>query len=72
MEKGSWNYRGYVVIIVPYDGYTKLSHIMLDTLELWVQIHDLSDGYAPLLKALAGKVGEVVPKSHDFEETSIW
>ena len=42
----------------------------LDTLELWMQVHDLPNGFYPLIKALAKKVGEFVyaePKSHDFE-----
>lgn len=58
------------MILAPYDGFTKPSMVSLDTLAIWIQIHDLPDGYVPLLNSLAGKVGEVVfvePKSHDFE-----
>ena len=60
MEEGPWNYKGFVVIVAPYDGFTKPSQIKLDTLELWVQIHDLPNGYCPMLNALPGKAGEMV------------
>lgn len=44
--------------------------IKLDSIDLWIQVHVLADGYFPLLKSLAAKVGEFVyaePKSPDFE-----
>ena len=70
MQEGLWNFKGFAVIISPYDGFTKPSQIKLDTLEIWAQIHDLPDGFCPMLKALVGRIGElafVEPKSHDFE-----
>lgn len=70
MEEGPWNYKGNAVILAEYDGFTKPSLIKLDTLELWLQVHDLPDGFYPLIKSLARKVGEFIyaePKSQDFE-----
>lgn len=69
MDFGPWNFCGDVVVIAPYDGIAKPSTINLDTLELWIQIHDLLDLFVHLLKPLAAKVGEVVcvePTSHGF------
>ena len=70
MQEGPWNYKGNAVRMAEYDGFTKPSLMKLDTLEIWMQVHDLPDGFYPLLKALARKVGEVIyvePKSQDFE-----
>ena len=43
-----------------YDGVTKPSTIRLDTIEIWIQIHDVPDLYAHLVPQLAAKVGEVL------------
>lgn len=70
MDEGPWNYKGNVVILAEYDGFTKPSLVKLDSLEIWLQIHDLPDGFYPLIKPLARKVGEYIyaePKSQDFE-----
>lgn len=69
MDFGPWNFRGDVVVIAPYNGISKPSTVNLDTLEIWIQIHDLPDLFAHLLKPLATKIGQVVcvePISHDF------
>ena len=66
---GPWNFRGDVVILKPYDGLTKSSTVQLDTIEIWVQIHDVPPLYAHLVPSLATKVGEVIyaePQSQDF------
>ena len=69
MQEGPWNFRVNTVIITPYDGVTQPSMVKLDTLDIWIQIHDVPDNYAHLVTALAGKVGEVIvmePQSQDF------
>jgi hypothetical protein len=69
MEGGPWTFRGHPVLMVAYDGFTKPSEIELNTFKIWIQIHDIQDGYKPMLEALASKVGEVVPSepaSTDF------
>ncbi|KAE8782009.1 hypothetical protein D1007_44758 [Hordeum vulgare] len=69
MHDGPWNFGGYAVILAPYDGILKPSTIKLETIDVWIQIHDVPDLYAHLVKPLATKVGEVLfaePMSHDF------
>lgn len=58
MEGGPWSFRGNPVLMAPYDGFSKPSSIDLHSFKIWVQIHDLPDGFEPLVKPLAGKVGE--------------
>lgn len=69
MQYGPWNFRGDAVIMKPYDGITKPSLIELDTIDIWIQIHDVPDLYAHLVEPLAAKVGEVLfaeSHSRDF------
>ena len=69
MEEGPWNFHGHVVIITPYDGVTQPTQVKLDTLDIWIQIHDVPNLYAHLVPTLAAKVGEVLfaeTSSHDF------
>lgn len=71
MQEGPWHLSGNAVIIVPYDGVTKPSTIQLNTIDIWIQIHDVPDLYAHLDTPLASKVGEVLfteTQSHDFTE----
>jgi hypothetical protein len=60
MDGGPWVFRGKSVLIAPYDGFTKTSTIELSTILLWIQIHDLPDGFKGMLKTLAGKVWQFV------------
>jgi hypothetical protein len=60
MQGGPWNFRGNPVLIEKYDGFTKPSTIELYHFDIWIQIHDLPLGYAPMLKSLASKVGDFV------------
>ncbi|KAM0930505.1 hypothetical protein ACQ4PT_000911 [Festuca glaucescens] len=63
MEGGPWVFRA------PYDGFTKPSTIKLDTLLVWIQIHDLPVGYKNMVKTLASKVSEfesAEPPSDDY------
>uniref|UniRef100_A0ACD6ABP0 Uncharacterized protein n=1 Tax=Avena sativa TaxID=4498 RepID=A0ACD6ABP0_AVESA len=69
MEGGPWTFRDHPVLLEEYDGFTKSSEVELFTFKIWIQIHDLPDGYKPMLKVLAGKVGEVIhtePTTGDF------
>ena len=60
MQEGPWNFRVHYVIIIPYDGVTQPSKVKLDTIDIWIQIHDVPDLYAHLVTPLAAKVGEVL------------
>nr|XP_020190890.1 uncharacterized protein LOC109776643 [Aegilops tauschii subsp. strangulata] len=69
MQEGPWHFRGDAVILKEYDGVTKPSNVKLDTIEIWIQIHDVPILYAHLVPSLASKVGEVLfteSQSHDF------
>jgi hypothetical protein len=44
--------------MAPYDGFIKPSTIELNTLLIWIQIHDLPVGYKYMIKTLASKVGK--------------
>lgn len=70
MQEGPWEYKGKAVVLAHYDGFTRPSTIALNKIEIWMQIHDLPDGYFPKIKALSTTVGEFIyaePKSPDFE-----
>ena len=70
MEEGPWTFKGETVVIAPYDGFTKPSMIELNKVDIWIQIHDLLEGYFCNLKLLSSTVGEYIyaePKSQDFE-----
>lgn len=59
------------MIIAPYDGVTKPSTVQLNTIDIWIQIRDILDGYVHLVTPLAFEVGEVLfaeTQSHDFTE----
>ncbi|XP_010229680.1 uncharacterized protein LOC104582075 [Brachypodium distachyon] len=62
MEDGPWHFRKMAVIIAEYDGISKPSIVALDQLPICLQIHDLPPNYRTekLVRALAGKVGEVL------------
>ncbi|KAM0827048.1 hypothetical protein ACQ4PT_068445 [Festuca glaucescens] len=69
MNGGPWVFRGKSVLLAPYDGFTKPSTIDLNSLLIWIQIHDLPVGYKDLVKSLASKVGEfdtAEPHSTDY------
>lgn len=52
MDEGPWMFHSDSVLIAPYDGFTKLSSIELNHLDIWIQMHDIPDGYAPLVESL--------------------
>ena len=56
MHDAPWNFRGDAVLIMPYDGVTKPSTIKLETIDIWIQIHDVPDLYAHLVGPMAKKV----------------
>jgi hypothetical protein len=54
------DFRGNLVLIEPYDGFTKPSLIELFSVDIWIRIHDLLVRYAPMVKSLASKVGKFI------------
>jgi hypothetical protein len=53
MEGGPGNFRGNPVLMEEYDGFTKPSSIELNFFDVWIQIHDVQIGFAPMVKSLA-------------------
>lgn len=53
------------MLLAPYDGFTKPSTIDINTFKIWIQIHDLPDGFGPLMKPLAEKIGEFYEEEKD-------
>ena len=69
MQDGPWNFRGNTVVLTPYDGIPKPTEVNLDTINIWIQIHDVPDLHAHLVGDLAARVGEVLfkePLTEDF------
>ena len=69
MQDGPWHFRGDAIIIKPYDGVTNPTTIKLDTIDIWIQIHDVPDLYAHLVQPLEARVGEVLfteTMTHEF------
>lgn len=70
MREGPWTYKGKAVVLSQNDGFTKPSLIELNKIDIWMQIHDLPDGFFSKIKALSATVGEFIyaeSKSQDFE-----
>ncbi|KAE8772430.1 hypothetical protein D1007_55566 [Hordeum vulgare] len=70
MQEGPWAFKVKAVVIAPYEGFTRPSSIALNKMDIWMQIHDLLDGYFSKVKALSATVGEFIyaePKSSHFE-----
>jgi hypothetical protein len=53
MEGGPGNFQGNPVLMEEYDGFTKPSSIELNFFDVWIQIHDIQIGFAPMVKSLA-------------------
>lgn len=62
MEKGPWLFRNLVVLLQPYDGFSKAEEIEIFHMPIWLQIHKLPDGYCKnnLVEKLIKKAGEVL------------
>lgn len=81
MEEGPWTFRGYALMLEPFDGSTTTPKIVLDKVPAWIQIHRIPHLYRTesIIKLLAQKVGEdvkvdmrVVPSSMgDFHRVRV-
>lgn len=65
MEGGPWAFHGQPVLLAPYDDFSKPSSIDLNSFKIWVQIHDLPDGFEKLMKPLAEKIGVFYAEDKD-------
>ncbi|CAL5021215.1 unnamed protein product [Urochloa decumbens] len=62
LRGGPWKFKGDAMIVVPYDGFTRLSEVVIETIPLWIRIYDIPVGMmiTSFVSALAAKVGKVL------------
>ncbi|KAE8777375.1 hypothetical protein D1007_49848 [Hordeum vulgare] len=62
VEQGPWIFRNFVVLMSPYDGFTKTEDVPMRFMPIWLQIHKLPDGYCKknIVESLLRKSGEIL------------
>jgi hypothetical protein len=62
LRGGPWGFKGDAIIIVRYDGLTKLSDVVIESIPLWVCIYDIPVAMMmiPFVSALGAKIGNVL------------
>lgn len=60
MPGGPWTFIGNSVLLAEYGSFSKPSSIDLDPFKIWIQIHDMPNGFSSMVKPFASKVGEYV------------
>jgi hypothetical protein len=62
LRGGPWGFKGDAIIIVRYDGLTKLSEVVIESIPLWVRIYDIPVAMmmTPFVFALGAKIGQVL------------
>lgn len=62
MDEGPWIFRECPVLLAPYDGWSDVDSVKLETYPAWVQIHDLKEKIrtASIAIQLARKAGPVI------------
>ncbi|KAK3140075.1 hypothetical protein QOZ80_5AG0395280 [Eleusine coracana subsp. coracana] len=59
---GPWRYKGEALIVVPYDGVSKATDLVINSIALWVRLFDLTEFMMneDQAKHLGGKLGTVL------------
>jgi hypothetical protein len=62
LRGGPWGFKGDAIIIMRYDGLTKLSEVVIESIPLWVRIYDIPVAMmtTPFVSALGAKIGKVL------------
>jgi hypothetical protein len=73
---GPWSFRGDAVIMVRYDGLTKLSEVAIESIPLWIRIYDIpvammTTAFVTALGAKVGRVMEVGETVKDFNRVRV-
>ncbi|XP_066341347.1 uncharacterized protein [Miscanthus floridulus] len=76
VNEGSWKHKGYALIFVRYDGFSKLSNMIILNLPVWTRIYDIPVGMMTsfFIRALGNKVGlvlEIGESIKDFKRVKI-
>lgn len=71
LKGGPWKFKGDVLILVRYDGFSRLSEVSIESIPLWIRIYDMRvalmrSGLVSILAAKVGKVMEVGEAVKDF------
>ncbi|RLN03602.1 hypothetical protein C2845_PM13G18720 [Panicum miliaceum] len=72
LNGGPWRHKGDALIVVPYDGFTRPSEIIIDSIDLWVRFYDvpismMTSAFAGVLaRKVSTKVLKVEGPVQDF------
>jgi hypothetical protein len=76
LSKGPWTSKGDALLVVRYDGLSRMSEVVIDTILLWVRIFDihvamLTRGFVSALGSKIGRVLEVGEAVKDFQRVRV-
>ncbi|KAF8648423.1 hypothetical protein HU200_064809 [Digitaria exilis] len=62
LKGGPWKFKGDALIVVRYDGFSRLSEVKIESIPLWIRIYDVPVGMmsTTFMSAVASKVGRVM------------
>jgi hypothetical protein len=76
LQGGPWSFKGDAIIIVPYDGLSKLSAVIIESIHLWIRLYDLpvemmTNAFVKALGAKVGRVLEIGEAVKDFKRVRV-
>jgi len=61
LNGGPWQHKGDALILVKYDGFSKLSDVLITSLPVWVRFYDIPViKKSSFVRALGGKLGNQI------------
>ncbi|SPT18858.1 unnamed protein product [Triticum aestivum] len=62
VDQGPWLFRNMVVLMAPYDGFTKLEEVPVLFMPIWLQIHKLPEGFCKknIVESLLRNSGDIL------------
>ncbi|KAE8802272.1 hypothetical protein D1007_22153 [Hordeum vulgare] len=62
MRQGPWLFRNLLVLLCPYDGFSRAEDVMFDHMPIWLSIHKLPDPYCKkeIVEKLLKGAGEIL------------
>jgi hypothetical protein len=72
LSKGPWTFKGDVLLVVRYDGLSRMFEVVIDMILLWIRIFDIpvammTRGFVSALGSKIGRVLEVGEAVKDFQ-----
>lgn len=77
LHGGPWKFKGVALIVVNYDGFSRLSEIVIDSIPLWIRIYDMpvammkKESFVSALGAKVGRVMEIGEEVKDFKRVRV-